>query len=78
MAAKTERWLHVGVAGAVGIGLIGGGALMLAFISVRRIRDARRCADRSDEVLFKVTKVVLEYHEGKPWRQPLGGLYALL
>ncbi|HZP59475.1 MAG TPA: hypothetical protein VFB27_04050 [Opitutaceae bacterium] len=63
--AKTSRWAAVAFMALVGIGLIGGAFLLLGWVALRRLGDARACVARPDEVVLRIKQIVPTMVKGK-------------
>lgn len=57
MDVTASRWGSIGFLGLAGVGLVGGSFSFLGWRALRRLLDAQRCAQRSDEVIVQITKV---------------------
>jgi hypothetical protein len=62
---KTSRWTAIVFLFVVGVGLLGGACGLLGYQAIMRVIDAKRCAQRSDELHLPITKVVAYHVNGR-------------
>jgi hypothetical protein len=65
MDVTGGRWGAIIFMGVAGVGLIGGSFTFLGIKAWRRLADARRVANRSEEIVARVTKVVPQMYQGR-------------
>ena len=63
--SKTSRWNAIVFLLVVGVGLLGGACGLLGYQALVRVIDAKRCAQRSDELHLPITKVVAHHVNGR-------------
>lgn len=62
---KLSRWLWEGFLLVAGVGLIGGTLVFMGWTMLRRLSDARHCAESSEQVALRFTEIQPEFTKGK-------------